>query len=141
LAIRPGDYNVDGFPDLLLVIGNDTANTGHSVFGGKSTQARVLRNVACHKGVSGCSGKQDRGLQVETGHGWEALDRVTDVTGASWLDIDDDVSWRVTDPRLIDCQGSLDILLLRSGDQDKQKVTFMKNNFYHDAFFLKAQGE
>jgi hypothetical protein len=38
-------------------------------------------------------------------------------------------------------QGSLDILVQRTGAQSGQKVTFIQNNFYHDAFFLKAQGE
>jgi integrin alpha FG-GAP repeat containing protein 1 len=32
-------------------------------------------------------------------------------------------------------------MVQRSGDQASQKVTFVQNNFYHDAFFLKAQGE
>ena len=38
-------------------------------------------------------------------------------------------------------QGSLDLMVQRSGEQDEQRVTFIQNNFYHDAFFLKAQGE
>lgn len=38
-------------------------------------------------------------------------------------------------------KGSLDILVQRSGDQEEGKVAFVQNNFYHDAFFLKAQGE
>lgn len=31
-------------------------------------------------------------------------------------------------------------MVQRTGDQDAGKVTFVQNNFYHDAFFLKAQG-
>jgi hypothetical protein len=38
-------------------------------------------------------------------------------------------------------QGSLDIMVQRSGDQGAGTVTFVKNSFYHDAFFLKAQGK
>ena len=38
-------------------------------------------------------------------------------------------------------QGSLDLMVQRSGEQDGQKITFIQNNFYHDAFFLKAQSE
>jgi hypothetical protein len=38
-------------------------------------------------------------------------------------------------------QGTLDIMVQRSGGQESQKLTFIQNNFYHDAFFLKAQGQ
>jgi hypothetical protein len=31
-------------------------------------------------------------------------------------------------------------MVQRSGDQGAGGVTFVKNSFYHDAFFLKAQG-
>lgn len=94
LPIRPGDYNVDGFPDLLLTISNATAVTHSGIFGAsKGTQVRVLENVGCKKGVPGCSGRaQKRGFHVAGGKGWEALDRVVDATGASWVDLDDDVS-------------------------------------------------
>ena len=40
-----------------------------------------------------------------------------------------------------DDQGTLDIMIQRSGDQGAGTVTFVKNSFYHDAFFLKAQGK
>lgn len=32
-------------------------------------------------------------------------------------------------------------MVQRTGKQDKERVTFIQNNFYHDAFFLKGQGE
>jgi hypothetical protein len=31
-------------------------------------------------------------------------------------------------------------MVQRTGDQGAGGVTFVKNSFYHDAFFLKAQG-
>jgi len=31
-------------------------------------------------------------------------------------------------------------MVQRSGEQEAGTVTFVKNSFYHDAFFLKAQG-
>lgn len=37
-------------------------------------------------------------------------------------------------------QGTLDILVQRTGKQTNQKVSFIQNNFFHDAFFLKAIG-
>lgn len=118
LPLRPGDFDVDGFPDLLAIVKTD-----------KGHQVKILKNVPCGKGVAGCAGqpKGSRGLIVGQGKGYEALEAVTDAEGASWIDLDDD--------------GSLDILVQRSGKQkgSKAHVTFIQNNFYHDAFFLKAQ--
>lgn len=91
LPLRPGDYNVDGYPDLVLTLVNSTARGG--TFGSKQgTQARVLENVACSTGVPGCANGEERSFWMGQGKGWEALDRMTDVGGASWIDIDDDVS-------------------------------------------------
>ena len=64
---------------------------------------------------------------MKSGKGWEATEGMWDVTGASWLDVDDD--------------GTLDIMVQRSGEQDEGGVGFVRNGFYHDAFFLRAQGE
>jgi integrin alpha FG-GAP repeat containing protein 1 len=92
LPIRPGDYNVDGFPDLLITISNSSARHSSGVFGGSAgTQVRVIENIACRKGIAGCEGNQKRGFRVKRGKGWEVLDHLTDVTGASWIDLDDDV--------------------------------------------------
>jgi integrin alpha FG-GAP repeat containing protein 1 len=38
-------------------------------------------------------------------------------------------------------QGTLDILIQRTGLEGQGKITFVQNNFYYDAFFLKAIGE
>lgn len=42
-------------------------------------------------------------------------------------------------------QGTLDLMLQRlplSGDRtNKRRVTFIQNNYFHDAFFLKALGK
>lgn len=104
LPLRAGDYNVDGYPDLLLTISNTTAAPGGGPFGGRrgGTQVRVLENVPCKSGVAGCdTGTAKRGLRVGSGKGWEVLDEIWDAQGASWLDLDDDVSvvgalWRVS---------------------------------------------
>ncbi|BEI87812.1 uncharacterized protein CcaverHIS019_0105300 [Cutaneotrichosporon cavernicola] len=117
LPIRPGDFDVDGFPDLLITISD-----------GKKSLVKVLHNVPCGKDVPGCgnfSAKYSRGFQVLGGKGWEALEAIEDAIGASWIDLDDD--------------GSLDIMVHRTGKQDGETVTFIQNNFYHDAFFLKGQ--
>lgn len=38
-------------------------------------------------------------------------------------------------------QGTLDVMVGRSGKQDAGRVTFIRNNAFHDAFFLKALGK
>lgn len=39
-------------------------------------------------------------------------------------------------------QGSLDIMVQRSGSNGAaREIVFIKNNYFHDAFFLKALGE
>nr|XP_031863237.1 uncharacterized protein CI109_001110 [Kwoniella shandongensis]KAA5530309.1 hypothetical protein CI109_001110 [Kwoniella shandongensis] len=129
--LRPGDFDVDGFPDLLIILANSTAAPpAGGVFGASrraGTQVKILKNVPCGKGVAGCEagGKGMRGFKVGSGKGWETLDSIWDAEGASWIDLDDD--------------GSLDILVQRTGEQSGERVTFVQNNFYHDAFFLKAQ--
>ena len=37
-------------------------------------------------------------------------------------------------------QGTLDIMVQRTGDQGEGNILFVQNNFYYDAFFLKAIG-
>ena len=38
-------------------------------------------------------------------------------------------------------QGTLDIMVQRTGEQGQGNVLFVQNNFYYDAFFLKAIGK
>ena len=35
-------------------------------------------------------------------------------------------------------QGTLDVMVQRTGEQGQGNVLFVQNNFYYDAFFLKA---
>jgi integrin alpha FG-GAP repeat containing protein 1 len=82
-----------------------------------------------------------RKLNVVRGPVTDALSRIWDARGAAWLDIDENVCVPLVsrDSGLIVCiQGTLDIVIMRSGKQDGQKITFIKNNMFHDAFFLKA---
>jgi integrin alpha FG-GAP repeat containing protein 1 len=96
LPLRPGDFKVDGFPDLLITFSNSTAASGGGIFGGSprsGNQVRVVENVPCGKGIAGCDarGHGRRGLRLAGGKGWEVLNEIWDVSGASWIDIDDDV--------------------------------------------------
>lgn len=59
--------------------------------------------------------------------GAEALTKIEDAESAHWIDMDDD--------------GTLDILVQRSGNTGvARKQVFIKNNYFNDAFFLKALG-
>jgi len=41
---------------------------------------------------------------------------------------------------ILNFKGTLDIMVQRTGDGGQGKVLFVQNNFYYDAFFLKAIG-
>ncbi|KAK4705610.1 integrin alpha FG-GAP repeat containing protein 1, partial [Phenoliferia sp. Uapishka_3] len=110
-----GDYNIDGYPDLLIL----TSRSGNRV-------ATLLESKPCDR--SSCTaGQMDKGrraFKVRT-DGAEVLTKITDAESVHWVDMDDD--------------GSLDIMVQRSGGGGaSRQVVFIKNNYFHDAFFLKA---
>ncbi|KAF8061672.1 hypothetical protein FPV67DRAFT_1673289 [Lyophyllum atratum] len=112
--IRLGDANLDGFPDLLFVIGSGQARIPGLVF-----------SVPCASGVVGCSsnGSGRRGWAVAK-KGTDTLDAIKDARSVSFLDLDED--------------GTMDIMVQRTGEAGRGHVLFVQNNFYYDAFFLKA---
>ena len=129
-----GDANLDGFPDFLVITGS-----------GKDRIPSLVYSVPCGVGVAGCAknGSGRRGWKVAT-RGVEALQAVKDARSLSFLDMDEDVSF---DPyqawwQLIFYygQGTLDILVQRTGSAGHGNFLFVQNNFYYDAFFLKAIG-
>ncbi|KAK4058838.1 hypothetical protein OIO90_000284 [Microbotryomycetes sp. JL221] len=110
-----GDYNIDGYPDLLLVTSSNTRR-----------EAQLLQSRPCD--TASCTQAEiyarRRAFRVVK-DGAEALFKLQDVESAHWVDVDDD--------------GSLDILVQRSGNTGAaRKAVFIKNNYFHDAFFLKA---
>ncbi|BGP13717.1 hypothetical protein JCM10213_007105 [Rhodosporidiobolus nylandii] len=110
-----GDYNIDGYPDLLLLTSS-----------GSAKHANLLQSRPCEKGScsEGEIARARRTFRVVT-EGAEALTKIRDVESASWVDMDDD--------------GSLDILVQRTGNSGAARTpVFIKNNYFHDAFFLKA---
>ncbi|KAM0754773.1 hypothetical protein T439DRAFT_309573 [Meredithblackwellia eburnea MCA 4105] len=110
-----GDYNIDGYPDILLL----TSQNGDRV-------ASLLDSRPCDKTscTPGEVSKGRRAFRVRT-DGSEALTKIKDVESVHWMDMDDD--------------GSLDILVQRSGSSGSaREIVFIKNNYFHDAFFLKA---
>ncbi|KAJ8581014.1 hypothetical protein M405DRAFT_869047 [Rhizopogon salebrosus TDB-379] len=116
LPIKLGDANLDGFPDLLFIVYNPSDN---------SQTPKLLFSEPCVRGLGGCdeNGEGRRGFQLVT-KGAEALEAVKDARGVAFLDMDED--------------GTLDIVVQRTGEQNQGSVSFVQNNFYYDAFFLNA---
>lgn len=131
VSLTLGDYDRDGYPDIAAIT---VPKSGRR----DETRLRLLRSVPCDgKGApqAGCS----RDVVLRRGRrsfqmmqtGTTAVDNMQDVRRVSFFDIDED--------------GSLDLLLQRlpdpsSGSRDRslRRVTFVQNNFFYDAFFLKA---
>ena len=135
VSIKLGDANIDGFPDILIITGS-----------GKDRIPSLVYSVPCAAGVVGCGkdGLQKRGWKVAT-QGVESLQAVKDARSLSFLDMDEDVSFNLfinPGEQLIfyDGQGTLDILVQRTGSAGHGNFLFIQNNFYYDAFFLKAIG-
>ncbi|GAA5883402.1 hypothetical protein JCM3774_004150, partial [Rhodotorula dairenensis] len=132
LPPQVGDFNIDGYPDLLLV----TSDPQRGNNDGGDRRAQILESVPCSlssstAGAVGCSEEDvrngGRGFRLVT-TGAEALDQIRDVESASWVDLDDD--------------GTLDLLVQRSvhsASGAARNPVFIKNNYFHDAFFLKLQ--
>ncbi|KAH8114092.1 hypothetical protein DFH11DRAFT_1595734 [Phellopilus nigrolimitatus] len=126
LPIRLGDANLDGFPDLLLITAAVPSGGSFLRIGETSNRTpQLVLSVPCAKGIPGC-GKKGNGRV-----GWkpvkkdaEALSSIVDASGVAFLDIDED--------------GTLDIMVQRTGEQGQGPITFVQNNFFFDAFFLKA---
>lgn len=87
LPLRLGDINMDGFPDVLLVVSTSSG-----------TQAKILESVACGPQHKEC--QSGRTFRVPP-RGTAALDAITDVKLASFIDVDDDVSLHASSLRLI----------------------------------------
>jgi integrin alpha FG-GAP repeat containing protein 1 len=85
LSLKLGDVNLDGFPDLLVIVA--PPGSPHD------RVPKLIYSVPCAKGVVGCANDNigKRGFSVAT-KGTDALDQVKDARGVSFLDLDEDVS-------------------------------------------------
>ncbi|KAL0573899.1 hypothetical protein V5O48_008047 [Marasmius crinis-equi] len=113
LAIKIGDANLDGFPDILVISVNQNGQI-----------PKLIYSVPCGKGVAGCSERNARrGWEVAV-KGVHSLETIKDARGVAFHDMDED--------------GTGDILVQRTGKAMQGNIMFVQNNFYYDAFFLKA---
>jgi integrin alpha FG-GAP repeat containing protein 1 len=108
---RTGDANLDGFPDLLLIT---------------EGRVRLLISTPCARGVPACAAPGARRGWRELRKGVDPLVGIKDARIAVFVDLDED--------------GTLDIMIQRTGEQGAGRVLFVQNNFYYDAFFMKAIG-
>lgn len=104
IPLRIGDFNNDGFPDVLLTVINATAAPAEGgIFGtSRSTgvQIKLLQNVACKKkdnsdGGMCAAGKYEKGrrkFKVVKGAIADALLQIWDARDAAWSDVDENVS-------------------------------------------------
>ena len=109
LLLRLGDFNLDGFSDILAVMR----------FTDGSDRGVVIENVP--------SSNHTRSLEMQGGSSddgkFAALNNIHDARVVSWLDIDDD--------------GTLDIMVQRYASESSP-ITFIQNNIPNDAFFIKT---
>ncbi|KAG8681103.1 hypothetical protein FRC08_015836, partial [Ceratobasidium sp. 394] len=146
LPLRLGDANLDGYPDILAVAvgraGVDRVpvllyNRPGKHVSSLSLSSAVRRSFGSAQGLlearNMTNGGELEARAAKTGarrtfkpvtNGAEALSEITDARGVAFLDLDED--------------GTLDVLVQRTGAQTGSRVTFIQNNFFQDAFFLKA---
>lgn len=116
IPIHTGDYNLDGYPDLLV-----------------TTNERVLllQSVLCDSTLCSSSAQQaGRRSFTVVSTGTDALSKIANPTQAAFFDIDED--------------GSLDILVLsneKGASNAGRTPNFVINNYFNDAFFLKGLGK
>uniref|UniRef100_A0A8C6T9F5 Integrin alpha FG-GAP repeat containing 1 n=1 Tax=Neogobius melanostomus TaxID=47308 RepID=A0A8C6T9F5_9GOBI len=111
-ALHLGDYNLDGFPDALVVLRNTS---------GSGQQAFLLENVPCNNASCRSVGRM---FHIH----WDQSDlgAIQNAVMATFFDIYED--------------GILD-MLVQSRSQDKDFIHALKNNFEADAYFVKVMGE
>ncbi|KAG9301641.1 hypothetical protein G9A89_016711 [Geosiphon pyriformis] len=113
VPIRIGDYNLDGYPDILVISETGSVSLWQSVLctSGKCWPAAV---------------NAQRRTFVKVVSGAEALNSLTEATAATFLDLDED--------------GTLDIMVLKSSGSKSttRNVEMIHNNYFNDAFFVKT---
>ncbi|XP_023285494.1 T-cell immunomodulatory protein [Seriola lalandi dorsalis] len=111
LALHLGDYNLDGFPDALVVLRNSS---------GSGQQAFLLENVPCNNASCHSVGRM---FHIH----WDQSDlgAIQNAVMATFFDIYED--------------GILDMLVLsQAAGKNDLIIHALKNNFEADAYFVKV---
>ncbi|KAL1271144.1 hypothetical protein QQF64_030160, partial [Cirrhinus molitorella] len=112
ITLHLGDYNLDGFPDALVILRNTSAST--------QQQAFLLENVACND--AGC---QEAGRMFRVHWEQSDLSAIPMAVVATFFDIYED--------------GILDMIVLSKVEGKEELVIHaLKNNFEADAYFVKV---
>ncbi|XP_026071437.1 T-cell immunomodulatory protein-like isoform X1 [Carassius auratus] len=113
ITLHLGDYNLDGFPDALVILRNTSASSTQQ-------QAFLLENVACNNESCRTAGRM---FLVH----WEQSDlsAISKAAVATFFDIYED--------------GILDMMVLSKVEgKDELVIHALKNNFEADAYFVKV---
>ncbi|CAM4526655.1 unnamed protein product [Leuciscus chuanchicus] len=112
ITLHLGDYNLDGFPDALVILRNTSS-------GSTQQQAFLLENVACNNASCREVGRMFRVL-------WEQSDlsAIPRAVVATFFDIYED--------------GILDMIVLSKGEKEDLVIHALKNNYEADAYFVKV---
>jgi integrin alpha FG-GAP repeat containing protein 1 len=106
IPLAIGDYNVNGFPDILAVVKNSLNYKRHPI---------LLENL---------QNGNKRTFQRST-TGTEELEKVSSVTGASFINLYQD--------------GPPDVILNYQNSNGNPMVKIIQNGFVQDAFFLRTE--
>ncbi|KAJ1675725.1 hypothetical protein EV182_000713 [Spiromyces aspiralis] len=117
--VHLGDYNLDGYPDMLLV----TQGSSKSSQSG-NTHIRLLESVPCGSGCSAAATNAGRRTFVLVTDGLDVLSNINEPTGVAFFDIDED--------------GKLDVLIT-SLNNGRHQTDVAYNNIATDGHFLRAQ--
>ncbi|KAJ2805135.1 hypothetical protein H4R20_002213 [Coemansia guatemalensis] len=113
-AVRVADFNLDGYPDMAIV-----TKKGRS-----ESRVRLLQSVACDGCKAGKDGQLDRRDYKAVTDGVAALEQLKHVQDLAFFDIDG--------------TGTLDLLVYYLDGAGKKRAGAVYNNFFTDAFFIKA---
>ncbi|XP_051918481.1 T-cell immunomodulatory protein [Hippocampus zosterae] len=115
LSLHVGDYNLDGFPDALVVLRNTSGSSN-------AQQAFLLENVPCTSSALPC---QSVGRMFHIHWDQSDLGAIPNAIMATFFDIYED--------------GILDMLVVNQVEGKKDLVIHaLKNNFEADAYFVKV---
>ncbi|EGG17210.1 putative integrin alpha FG-GAP repeat-containing protein [Cavenderia fasciculata] len=115
LIIHVGDYNIDGYPDILIAFTN-SSGTSH---------LELWENVGCTDQICG-TGVGGRGFSA-VNDGTDALVQINNAVMGVFVDLGED--------------GIADFLVMTFDPVTRVKgIRAVFNNFYNDAFFFKTLG-